>query len=121
MATDIQNQIYMAGDAMFAERLEELEAYYKENSPMSLKAVKKSKGLDGWLYLFTDYRKTLEEGERNPVMEKRIAKRSSELAEKRYRFLMEEEEKSGDEKIAKEKYDIAISYYEDALEVIKNS
>jgi hypothetical protein len=121
MATDIQNRIYMAGDAMFAERLEELETYYKENSPMSLKAVKKSKGLDGWLYLFTDYRKTLEEGERNPVMEKRIAKRSSELAERSYRLLMEEEEKSGDEKMAKEKFDSAISYYEDALEIVKHS
>jgi hypothetical protein len=88
---------------------------------MNLKAVKKSKGLDGWLYLFTDYRKTLEEGERNPVMEKRIARRSSELAERRYRLLMEEEEKSGDEKMAKEKFDSAISYYEDALEIVKYS
>jgi hypothetical protein len=121
MATDIQNRIYMAGDAMFAERLEELESYYRENSPMSLKAVKKSKGLDGWLYLYTDYCKTLEEGERNPVMEKRIAKRSSELAERRYRLLMEEEEKSGDEKMANGKFDSAISYYEDALGVLKNS
>jgi hypothetical protein len=121
MATDIQNRIYMAGDAMFAERLEELETYYRENSPMSLKAVKKSKGLDGWLYLYTDYRKTLEEGERNPAMEKRIAKRSSELAERRYRLLMEEEEKSGDEKMANGNYDSAISYYEDAFEVVKNS
>ena len=121
MATDIQNRIYMVGDAMFAERLGELETYYKENSPMSLKAVKKSKGLDGWLYLFDDYRKTLEEGERNPVTEKRIAKRSVELAEKRYRLLMEEEEKSGDEKLALGKYDSAISYYEDALEIVKNS
>ena len=121
MATDIQNRIYMAGDAMFAERLEELESYYKENSPMSLKAVKKSKGLDGWLYLFGDYQKTLEEGERNPVMEKRIAKRVVELAERRYRLLMEEEEKSGDEKMANGKYDSAISYYEEALGIVKNS
>jgi len=121
MATDIQNRIYMVGDAMYAERLGELEMYYKENSPMSLKAVKKSKGLDGWLYLFTDYSKTLEEGERNPVTEKRIAKRSVELAERRYRLLMEEEEKSGDEKLALGKYDSAISYYEDALDIIKNS
>ncbi|NBU98071.1 MAG: hypothetical protein EBS19_07650 [Spirochaetia bacterium] len=121
MATDIQNRIYMVGDAMFAERLGELETYYKENSPMSLKAVKKSKGLDGWLYLFDDYRKTLEEGERNPVTEKRIAKRSVELAEKRYRLLMEEEEKSGDEKLALGKYDSAISYYEDALDIVKKS
>jgi len=109
------------GDAMFAVRLGELETYYKENSPMSLKAVKKSKGLDGWLYLFNNYRKTLEEGERNPVTERRIAKRSVELAERRYRLLMEEEEKSGDEKLAKGKYDSAISYYNNALDIVKNS
>jgi hypothetical protein len=121
MATDIQNRIYMVGDAMFAVRLGELETYYKENSSMSLKAVNKRKGLDGWLYLFTDYQKTLEDGERNPVTEKRIAKRILDLAERRYRLLMEEEEKSGDEKLAKGKYDCAISYYLDALDVLKIS
>jgi hypothetical protein len=34
---------------------------------------------------------------------------------------MEEEERSGDEKLAKEKYDSAISYYEDALEIVRRS
>ncbi len=123
MATDIQNRIYMAGDAMFAERLEELETYYKENSPMSLKAVKKSKGLDGWLYLFTDYRKTLEEGERNPVMEKRIAKRVVELAEWRFNPEMEsvyqEVENKSEEIWKKGEYGEYIDYLREKLTQLK--
>ena len=123
MATDIQNRIYMAGDAMFAERLGELETYYKENSPMSLKAVKKSKGLDGWLYLYTDYRKTLEEGERNPVMEKRIAKRVVELAGWRFNPEMEsvflEVENKSEEFWRKGEYAEYIDYLKEKLTQLK--
>ena len=124
MATDIQNRIYMVGDAMFAKKLGELETYYKENSPMSLKATKLSKGLDGWLYLFTDYQKTLEEAERNPVTERRIAKRVVEIAGLRYNPEMEtlylEMENKSEELWSKGEYAEYIEYLKGKLTQLKD-
>ena len=121
LGDEVQNRIYLAGDALFGIKLNELDMYYKENSPMSLKAINKGKGLEGWKSLYGEYGKELREGERNPNTEKRIVKNINELSERKFRFLMEEEERSGDEKLAKGKYDSAISYYEDALEIVRKS
>jgi hypothetical protein len=121
LGDEVQNRIYLAGDALFTEKLNELDTYYKENSPMSLKAINRGKGLEGWKSLYGEYGKELKEGERNPNTEKRIVKNIKELSERKFKFLMEEEEKSGDEKLAKGKYDSAISYYEDALEIVRKS
>jgi tetratricopeptide (TPR) repeat protein len=121
LGDEVQNRIYLAGDALFGVKLNELDMYYKENSPMSLKAINRGRGLEGWKSLYGEYGKELKEGERNPKTEKRIVKNINELSERKFRFLMEEEERSGDEKLAKGKYDSAISYYEDALEIVRNS
>jgi hypothetical protein len=121
MSNEVQNRIYLTGDSIFAKRLGELDTHIKENSPMSLKALNKSKGIEGWKSLYEEYKLEIKEGERNPSTEKRILKNISEMTERKYRLLMEDEMKSGEEKMLQQKYDSSIAYFEAALEVVKKS